>query len=203
MLRHIYPADHKPIIDPPANLKKYLERDFSFDWVPKDNFPEELRDEYDKWHEWYLDEMDRKYYELIESIREEKRQRKLNEPWHSRMIAMLMVNRHEIVKGTVDHDLYYGLLLSKIPEEEFTDEYILAYYEDFWNARNAWLKEVERQESIPGYLPENFKELNFQKFRNTHDIPENITDDDMNRYINEYIEHLENMYQKARKEKCL
>ena len=166
--------------NPPKRLHNFIHGVYAGDYYQnlcdiklddEENTPEEIVNLFYKWKEYWL----ARRQEECDVYTKEKDEREKREPWDLREDVMnKAINIEKKIWEYYVMDNYNGVLWPDFvfwPSEEdkklFNDEsFVKDFITDFRNARNAWLEEVKRQESIPGYLPENFEEENFRRFSN-------------------------------------
>jgi len=168
--------------NPPKRLHNFIHGVFAGDYYQnlcdiklddEENTPEEIVDLFYKWKEYWL----AKRQEECDSYEKQNEERKRIEPWILREQSMRKVQRtfeNDSVRKYYIFDEYNGVLWPRIlayPNKEDeklwdSDKFLKQYVTEFTKMREAWLKEVKRQESIPGYLSDNFDDENFKEFNN-------------------------------------
>ena len=198
MLEHIIPVAGRPYL-PPEHLRPYLKTDGTKDYyIADESIPMYYRMEFEDWHKWYVEQMEEDYQKYVAWRARVDKKNKDNEPWHLRECRMSEYKRPELIGNECYSEEILGLFINnRLDEPEYSDEYIIQFYDCFWGRRNAWLKEVERQKSIPGYLPDDFEEQNFKRFCKKYHVDDDFTIEDMYAVVDEYINYVEDLYKEA------
>jgi hypothetical protein len=176
---------------PPAHLRPYIKEDFTQDWeIVDESIPDEYRKEFEEWHKT-----------LVQAVKDEnERQIRWTEDryykkfWHERRNALWNHKEKKVIKFAFEYNYTVGFIASEVFHKDMSFEELKEYVEILDEGRKNWLAEVKRQESIPGYLPDDFDEKNLKLTIELLGLIKDVTFEEIMYRINKEIEDINEDY---------
>ena len=158
---------------PPRHLRPYIEQDYTQDWeIVDDSIPDDLRKEFEEWYKTVFIEAVKLENERYERQLEQDRYDRI---WHERVEAMWNHEDEKYINFDFEYCYTIGIVLPEIKLEDMSLNELKEYVNIVNVSHKNWLEVVKKQESIPGYLPDDFNEKNLELARKKYKFRDDVS----------------------------
>ena len=171
---------------PPNYILDYMMRDSRGDWVLNDeNVPDYIRKEYDKWHNYFLENA---IYILDSSSNFSRMYEIYNEYekiWGERWESTFLGITYKYPTN-YSYDVFLGMIIPYKPLGSMSDDELEDFIKNAKESRENW-KNIVNKQKIEKRIPPNFREENIKQIRKEYNVPKDISDEELNELVENLV----------------
>jgi hypothetical protein len=160
------------------------------DWeIVNDSIPDDLRKEFEEWHDKYVEIV----HKLTKQFQESANEMEYRIIWNERLKALWNHEETKIIKFHIYYHPEIGMIEPEKDVKEMSLEELNEFIMILEEGRKNWLNKVHEQENR-NVLPNDFKEKNLKRIIKKYNLKDEITEEQIFSSIEKDLKELKDYY---------